>query len=69
MSITTDLFESLLFLSQSVVLSSELLNIQRRQPGSILKALLHPLLHTDEDKNKNREHIMQTYYCVFVHTE
>lgn len=56
---TKDLFESLLLLSQSVVLSSEPLDIQRRQSGSILEALLYPLLHTDEDKNeKHRTHIM-----------
>lgn len=56
--IATDLFESLLLLSQSVVLSSELLHIQGRQSGSILKALLYPLLHTDKDENKNTDYAL-----------
>lgn len=50
---TIDLFESLLLLSQNIVLSSELLHIHWRQSGSILQALLHPLLHTDTTKTQN----------------
>lgn len=50
-----DLFESLLLLSQTVVLSSELLNFQAWQSGSVLETLLYPLLHADFDKNKKTE--------------
>lgn len=43
----------MLLLSQRIVFSSELLHVQGRQSGSILEALLYPLLHTDDDRNKN----------------
>lgn len=60
----TDLFESLQLLPQSDVLSSELLDIQARQSGSVLEALLDPLLHADYDKNRTRINIMQSYYSL-----
>ena len=47
-----DLFESLLLLSQTVVFSSELLDFQAWQSGSVLETLLYPLLHADFHKHK-----------------
>lgn len=62
---TTDLLKSLLLLPQSVVFSSELLNVQGGQSGSILKALLYPLLHADEDTNKT-EHTLCRVATVWI---
>lgn len=42
-----DLLESLQLLPQSAVLSSQLLQVEAGQSGSVLQALLHPLLHAE----------------------
>lgn len=52
--VTTDLLQPLLFFSQAVVLSSQPFQVQAGQPGSILQALLNPLLHADGDVKSHK---------------